>query len=153
MANKKISELPEITTPTTADLVPVVQSGVTDKITRGNFLKNVDADATLTDITTNNSSTAKHGFLKKLSNSATEYMDGSGNWSTPAGGGGSGVAEDLTTAETDTTLVLAPDGAGGVEWRAETGGGGGSCASPLTNGDPDAPELIFLYGDVIMVGC
>lgn len=36
---------------------------------------------------------------------------------------------DLPTAETDTTLVLAPDGAGGVEFRAETGGGG-SFATP-----------------------
>lgn len=37
------------------------------------------------------------------------------------------VAEilDIPTAETDDTLVLAPDGAGGVEFRAETGGGGG----------------------------
>ena len=41
----------------------------------------------------------------------------------PAGGtSGSSVAEDLTTAETDTSLRLAPDGAGGVEWAA--GGGG-----------------------------
>lgn len=31
-------------------------------------------------------------------------------------GGGSGVAEDLSTAELDTTLYLAPDGAGGVHW-------------------------------------
>ena len=38
-------------------------------------------------------------------------------------GGGSGVAEDLTTAETDTSKVLSPDGAGGVAWAA---GGGGS---------------------------
>lgn len=38
---------------------------------------------------------------------------------------GSSVADilDLPTAETDDTLVLAPDGAGGVEFRAETGGG------------------------------
>jgi hypothetical protein len=36
------------------------------------------------------------------------------------GGGGtsSGVAEELTTAEMDDTLVLRPDGAGGVEWVA-----------------------------------
>ena len=32
---------------------------------------------------------------------------------------------DIPTAETDTTKVLAPDGAGGVEFRAESGGGGG----------------------------
>ena len=35
-----------------------------------------------------NASTSRHGLLKKLSNVATEYMDGTGNWSTPAGGGG-----------------------------------------------------------------
>jgi hypothetical protein len=36
----------------------------------------------------------------------------------------SGASEitDIATAETDDTLVLAPDGAGGVEWRAESGG-------------------------------
>lgn len=32
---------------------------------------------------------------------------------------------DIPTTETDDTLVLAPDGAGGVEFRAEAGGGGG----------------------------
>lgn len=39
---------------------------------------------------------------------------------------GGSVSEilDLPTAETDTALVLSPDGAGGVEFRAESGGGG-----------------------------
>lgn len=40
-------------------------------------------------------------------------------------GGGPTEILDIPTAETDDTLVLAPDGAGGVEWRAEAGGGGG----------------------------
>lgn len=65
-----------------------------------------------TDIATNDSSTTKHGYLKKLSNSASQYMDGSGNWSTPTG------AEDLTvfmrptavsggaTLATDTTSFI-----------------------------------------------
>jgi hypothetical protein len=39
-----------------------------------------------------NASTSAHGLLKKLSNTATEYMDGTGNWSTPAGSGGSGIS-------------------------------------------------------------
>lgn len=40
---------------------------------------------------------------------------------------GASVADilDLPTAETDDTLVLAPDGAGGVEFRAEAGGSSG----------------------------
>lgn len=48
-----------------------------------------DATITTTDITTNNASTSKHGFLKKLDNNAAHYMDGTGAWSTPGGGGGS----------------------------------------------------------------
>lgn len=36
------------------------------------------------------------------------------------------AAFQIQTSETDTTLVLAPDGANGVEWRAETGGGPGN---------------------------
>jgi hypothetical protein len=37
---------------------------------------------------------------------------------------GHDAVENLVTVETDTTLVAAPDGAGGVEFRAETGGSG-----------------------------
>jgi hypothetical protein len=43
-----------------------------------------DATISTTDITTNNASTSKHGFLKKLDNTATHFMDGTGAWSTPA---------------------------------------------------------------------
>ena len=46
-----------------------------------------DANLSMSDITTNNSSTGQHGFLKKLSGTSTQYMDGSGNWSTPSGTG------------------------------------------------------------------
>lgn len=45
-----------------------------------------------------------------------------------------GVTEitDLPTSETDTDLVLHPDGAGGVEWGADaTGGGGGGDLTKL----------------------
>ena len=46
------------------------------------------------------------------------------------GGADEVSVENLGTAETDTTMVLAPDGAGGVEFRAEAGGGGGSSFYP-----------------------
>jgi hypothetical protein len=45
-----------------------------------------DATIAVTDVTTNNASTSAHGWLKKLSNVSTEYMSGTGVWSTPAGG-------------------------------------------------------------------
>ncbi len=56
-----------------------------------------DATITTTDVTTNNSSTTKHGWLKKLSNVATQYMDGTGAWSVPA------VTTDATLTTTDIT--------------------------------------------------
>jgi len=46
----------------------------------------------------------------------------------PAGGAVADIV-DVPTAETDTALVLAPDGAGGVEFRAENGGSGGAVAA------------------------
>lgn len=39
-----------------------------------------DASLSMTDITTNNASAANHGFLKKLSGIATEFMNGLGDW-------------------------------------------------------------------------
>lgn len=54
----------------------------------------------LIDVTTNNSSTANHGFLKKLDNVATDYMDGTGNWSVPQG-----VQGNLTGAITSVGLA------------------------------------------------
>ena len=49
----------------------------------------VEADQTLSDNTTNNVSTSKHGYAPKAPNDATRYLDGTGNYSTPAGSGGS----------------------------------------------------------------
>lgn len=61
------------------------------------------------DVTTLNSSASQHGFLRKLSNVATEYLDGSGNWSTPAGTGTSLPAADtqaLVKGSVDATKLL-----------------------------------------------
>lgn len=90
--------------------------------------------------------------------------------------GGSAPTEilDIPTVETDDTLVLAPDGAGGVEFRAEAGGGGSSLlaviaykpasntTTPVTStsaADIDAPNLVITFtapasGNVVVrVGC
>ena len=47
-----------------------------------------DANLVCTDVATNNSSTTKHGFLKKLDNDATHFMNGQGTWLVPAGASG-----------------------------------------------------------------
>lgn len=46
----------------------------------------LDTLATPTDIATLNASTSAHGLLRKLDNNAAHYLDGTGAWSTPAGG-------------------------------------------------------------------
>jgi hypothetical protein len=86
-----------------------------------------DAAILFSDITTNNSSTSKHGFLKKLDNTATHYMDGTGAWSAPAGTGVKTVSLQVFTASGTYT-----PSAGMVYCIAESIGGGG--AGGGTNG-------------------
>lgn len=50
-----------------------------------------DATISFSDITTNNASTSKHGFLPKLDNNAAHFLDGTGAWSTPSGSSGAAV--------------------------------------------------------------
>ncbi len=63
---------------------------------------------------------------------------------------------DMPTVETDTDLVLSPDGAGGVEWRAETLSGVGEllivdtgASTPLIFADilQNEAQDDLLYGD------
>ena len=74
----------------------------------------LDDFSTPDDNTDLNSTTSWHGLLKKLSGSATEYLNGAGNWSTPASLGdvvGPGSATDLNIAVFDsTTGKLIKDG-------------------------------------------
>ncbi len=82
-----------------------------------------DATLTFSDITTNNSSTGKHGFLPKLTGVSSMYLNGTGGWSTPAGGG-TGLADpgsngllkrtalNTTTAAVAETDYTSPSGSG-----------------------------------------
>jgi hypothetical protein len=65
------------------------------------------------------------GTLYACSTHSLIYQSDGATWSTWASLGGIADILDLATAETDTSLVLSPDGAGGVEFRAEAGGGSG----------------------------
>lgn len=49
-----------------------------------------------------NANTSKHGLMRKLSNNATEYFDGSGNWSVPAGSGGNANHNPVTVVNSTT---------------------------------------------------
>jgi hypothetical protein len=50
-----------------------------------------ESEIDLSDVLTNNVSSARHGFAPKLPNDATKYLDGTGQYSVPAGGGGGGL--------------------------------------------------------------
>lgn len=69
-----------------------------------------DADVSFSDITTNNASTSKHGFLKKLDNTASHYMDGTGAWSAISG-------LPAVSAATEGKIVF---GAVTIQWGSST---------------------------------
>lgn len=61
-----------------------------------------------------NATTTYHGLCPKLSNTATEYLDGTGSWSTPAGGSGSSrwteiSTDDYTATPSDTDTLAMSD--------------------------------------------
>ena len=56
-------------------------------VVSGNPHGTSDANLTTTDITTNNVSTTKHGFVPKAPNIITQFLSGDGTWRAPAGGG------------------------------------------------------------------
>lgn len=67
----------------TADTV--VGAATTDTFTNKSMS---EAQLTFTDITTGNVSTSNHGFVPKLDNVVTHFLNGQGGFTTPAGGGG-----------------------------------------------------------------
>lgn len=79
-----------------------------------------DSDLSISDITNNNVSTAKHGFVPKAPNDATVFLDGTGGYSTPAGNGtpysvfyvdtGGQAYVAVVVSDSDPLTVLDPDG-------------------------------------------
>jgi hypothetical protein len=62
-----------------------------------------EAELELSDVATGNASTTKHGLLKKLSNVATEFMNGAGNWVSLVKASGA----DVDTGTDDAKFVTA----------------------------------------------
>jgi len=67
-----------------------------------------DANLFVSDITTNNVSTTAHGFAPKLPGDNTKYLDGDGNYTVPAGGGGSSTGVQYHLKSGDNVVI--PDG-------------------------------------------
>lgn len=99
------------------------------------YAQPVENSLNLSDNTTNNASTSKHGFLLKLDNNAAHYMDGTGAWSTPSGSGANWVA----SGSTNSTLP----GIGSAYQLIGTNG--------ILSGDGSSPGgVVFSGGDVTL---
>jgi hypothetical protein len=147
-----------------SDLIEHTHTGSTD----GGLLR-LDTISAPTDSTSLDASTNAHGLLPKLSGTATEYMNGTGAWSTPAGGS-SDLAEhthassdtgglirlDTITAPTDSTSLNASKDMHGLlpklsgssdeymngigEWGTPAGGGGGASSDLIEHGHTGAAD-------------
>lgn len=62
-----------------------------------------ETSITFTDVTTNNVSTTKHGYTPKLPNDATKYLNGTGAYTVPAGGGSGDVVGPASAADNAIT--------------------------------------------------
>lgn len=111
-----------LTTPTIADLTNATHTH--QNAAGGATL--AEAALATTDITTNNASTTKHGFAPKYPNDATKYLDGTGAYTVPAGGGGAPTTAEYLTTASDGTLsaeVNIPGLAGSADISGAAGGG------------------------------
>lgn len=70
----------------------------------GSYANVSEGDMFLSDLTTNNASTLKHGFLPKLSGNASQFLDGNGNYSTPSGTANS-YKSTTFTSQTSVNVV------------------------------------------------
>jgi hypothetical protein len=65
-----------------------------------------DATLTTSDITTNNVSTTKHGFVPKAPNNTTQFLRGDGTWATPSAGGLTYFTEAQNTSAPNATVPV-----------------------------------------------
>src|SRR4030095_10242948 len=69
-----------------------------------------EAGLSLTDITTHNASTSKHGFLPKLDNNASHFLNGQGGFTTPTGSGAPQILAAYAAKTANYTVDLSTDG-------------------------------------------
>lgn len=85
--------MPGIYDPSVSDLIRdqsfSLRNGLYQPVREENLILR---DTTLGDV-----SITRHGFAPKLPNDATKYLDGTGAYSVPAGGGGGGTYDELDT--------------------------------------------------------
>lgn len=91
-----------------------------DSVTTGQIgLTVTDATISTSNIATNNVSITKHGWTPIAPNDATKFLDGTGNWSTPAGGGGGNLVDSVVTITSGTSSTV-PNGTNIIQFNNTT---------------------------------
>jgi hypothetical protein len=83
-----------------------------------------DANLAVTDVTTNNVSTSKHGFVPKAPNNAAKSLNGAGAWTVPSG---------LFTAIANQYDIFGIASTGGAGWTG------------TINGAPSGPTVTYTH--------
>lgn len=96
-----------------------------------------DVTISTSDITTNDATTTKHGFLKKLSNIPSEFMNGQGNWAVPPGLS-DGDKTDITVSGSGSVFTIDPLAVTSAKIAA------GVDTAKLADGSVSNAELQFL---------
>ena len=110
-----------------------------------------EAGLTLADNTTANASTTAHGFLKKLDNTATNFMNGAGNWANPNAGAAGGIdvsavarqSSAFSTTSTSYVDITNPATISLVTTATDTIMGWFSCGQYNTNNTADSYQLLI----------
>ena len=76
----------------------------------GSDLIALDTLGAPTDVTTLNATTGAHGLLRKLSGTATEFLNGAGAWAIPAGGGTGDVVGPAASIDSEIALFNSTTG-------------------------------------------
>lgn len=130
-----------------------LRTAVTDETGTGLAVFASDPTFTLTDLTTNDSTTSQHGWLPKLGGGTTNFLRADGTWAAPPGSGtiSSGTTNTLSKYTAATTLgnsllsdnatTLSYTGTGGITAAIFTGSGTTPAALALPAGTGSIPTL------------
>lgn len=89
----------------TLSTTPFNDSDASTKVYVDDYFPVQESGLFLNDVPTLNATSGKHGFLPKLSNSSTQYLNGAGNWSIPAGETATGYSATSFTNQTSVNVI------------------------------------------------
>ena len=114
-----------------------------------------EAQISFTDITTNNVSITKHGYVPNVPNDATRYLDGTGNFSVPSvtGGGSGGISVSHYLTPSTITPPTYTTWAYHVNATYSTNSAGAYVITTYSSANPEIMGTTALSGNYDIIGC